>query len=219
MHTEFGLAGFYRALVHGEQIDVVSPANGEVLATADRSVVHAEGHWHQVFHCLVLRPSANSVVLQRRALSKASFPGLLDLSATGHLESGESPLDGLREFEEELGVPLDPKYLIPLGTRLLADDNGEGKNRERVHVFFVLDDRPISEYRPPPCEVASLIEIAVADLLGILSDPELRVEVRSSLNDREHVRNADLVEGADGYWTVLAVMAQRALAGETLLSV
>ncbi|MFW2380490.1 MAG: NUDIX hydrolase [Acidimicrobiales bacterium] len=202
-----------------ERIDVVSPATGEVLATEDRTVVHADGLWHQVFHCLVLRPVAQSIVLQRRAFSKAAFPGLLDLSATGHLEAGERPLDGLREFEEELGIQLDPEHLIPLGTRLLADDNGEGKNRERVHVFFVLDDRPISDYRPPSHEVAGLVEIKVIDLLAILSDPELRVEARSTVNDREVVGNSDLVEGADGYWTVLAVMAQRALAGESLLAV
>ncbi len=203
----------------GEQIDVVSPANGELLATASRSVVHTEGHWHQVFHCLILRPSANSVVLQRRALSKVAFPGLLDLSATGHLEAGETPLDGLREFEEELGVPIDSEHLIPLGTRLLADDNGEGKNRERIHVFFVLDDRPLGDYQPPPHEVADLVEIAVVDLIKILSDPECKVVARSSSSGSVPVSNADLVEGSDGYWTILAVMAQRALAGETLLAV
>ena len=33
------------------------------------------------------------------------------------------------------------------------------------------------------------------------------------------VTQTDLVEGSDGYWTVLAVMAQRALNGETLLAI
>lgn len=202
-----------------ERIDVVSPATGDVLATEDRAVVHTDGLWHQVFHCLVVRPSAQSVVLQRRAFTKPAFPGKLDLSATGHLEAGETPLDGLREFEEELGIQLDPEHLIPLGTRLLADDNGEGKNRERVHVFFVLDDRPITDYRPPPHEVADIVELDVTDLLAILGDHSVRVTARSSANGDELVGNADLVEGADGYWTVLAVMAQRALAGETLLAV
>jgi isopentenyldiphosphate isomerase len=203
----------------GERIDVVSPATGEVLATEDRAVVHARGLWHQVFHCLVLRPSAQSVVLQRRALTKAAFPGLLDLSATGHLEAGENPLDGLREFEEELGASLDADLLIPIGTRLLADNNGEGKNRERVHVFFVLDDRPLADYQPPPHEVAGLVEIAVTDFLAMLGDPALTVDVRSTRAESEAITRADLVEGTNGYWTVLAVMAQRALAGERLLAI
>lgn len=182
-------------------------------------MVHAQGLWHQVFHCLVLRPSARSIVLQRRAFTKAAFPGQLDLSATGHLEAGETPLDGLREFEEELGIELDPRHLISLGTRLLADDNGEGKNRERIHVFFVLDDRPITEYRPPPHEVADIVEIGVTDLLAILGDHNLEVAARSAMKGAVSVGNTDLVEGSDGYWTVLAVMAHRALAGETLLAV
>lgn len=203
----------------GEQIDVVNPATGETLVTEDRAVVHAEGLWHQVFHCLVLRPSAQSIVLQRRAYTKSAFPGLLDLSATGHLEAGEVPLDGVREFEEELGTSLDVDLLIPIGTRLLADDNGEGRNRERVHVFFALDDRPLTDYRPPPHEVAGLVEIGVHDFLAMLGDPALSVEVRSTPSGSETISRADLVEGADGYWTVLAVMAQRALAGETLLAI
>ncbi len=202
-----------------ERLDVVSPATGEILESRHRADVHREGLWHQVFHCLVLRPARRSVVLQRRAYTKAAFPGLLDLSATGHLESGEIPLDGLREFEEELGVSVSPDALVSLGTRLLADDNGEGRNRERVHVFFVLDDRPLAEYAPPEHEVADLVEIVVEDLIAILGDPELVVEAGSIAEGAVSISNRDLVEGADGYWTVLAVMAQRALAGETLLAI
>ncbi len=204
-----------------EKIDIVSPATGAVIGEADRSAVHAQGSWHQVFHCLVLRPSNRSIVLQRRAATKAAFPNQLDLSVTGHLAAGETPLDGLREFEEELGVPLDPDRLISLGTRLLADDNGEGQNRERVNVFFVLDDRPIQDYRPPLDEVAGLVDISAADLLQILQDPAYEVSVPSTATDSgaESIRQSDLVEGTDGYWVVLAVMAQRALDGHTLLSV
>ncbi|MGI9609516.1 MAG: NUDIX hydrolase, partial [Acidimicrobiia bacterium] len=67
-----------------ERLDIVSPATGAVLDSSTRAEVHESGQWHQVFHCLVLRPSDKSIILQRRALSKAAFPGLLDLSVTGH---------------------------------------------------------------------------------------------------------------------------------------
>ncbi len=212
-------------MTEAERLDVVNPATGITVATRTRPDVHREGLWHQVFHCLVLRPESNSIILQRRAASKAAFPLKLDLSATGHLSAGESPADGSREFEEELGVPLDPSRLIPVGVRLLADDNGEGRNRERVHVYFALDDRPLHTYRPPAHEVDGLVEISAQGLLEILASPrnEAAVLTTSSTNPSlarpAMVTQADLVEGSDGYWTVLAVMAQRALNGETLLAI
>ena len=158
-----------------EQLDVVSPASGAVLDTRPRDEVHAHGLWHQVFHCLVLRPSARSVILQRRGAHKVAFPLQLDLSVTGHLATGEGPGDSVREIEEELGVTIDPRELIPLGTRLLADDNGEGANREMVHLCFVLDDRPLTAYRPALGEVDGLVEIEAYDLITILADPRRSV--------------------------------------------
>ncbi len=208
-----------------EPIDIISPATGEVLQQSDRHSVHADGQWHQVFHCLVLRPSAGTIILQRRAHNKKAFPGLLDLSVTGHLSSGETPLDGLREYEEELGVPIKPEALIRLGTRLLADDNGEGQNRELVHLFFVRDDRPLTDYRPPAHEVDGLVEIAADDLLRILADPTASAQCSTVASTapteptEESITQHDMVEGANGYWVVLGVMAQRALSGQTLLAI
>ncbi len=202
-----------------EQIDVVDPVTGTRTETWTRVEVHAEGLWHQVFHCMVIRPSARTIVLQRRSRRKAAFPGKLDLSVTGHLEAGESPEDGIREAEEELGAAFDASALIPVGIRLLADDNGEGKNRERVHVFFLVDDRPIEAYDPPVDEVAGLVEIEIESFLAALADPGSSVDVAeaaagSGTVGRVSFTRDDLVEGNAGYWVVLGVMAGRCADGE-----
>jgi isopentenyldiphosphate isomerase len=199
-----------------ELIDVVDVATGEVVDTRPRSEVHRDGQWHQVFHCLVLRPSAQSMVLQERSRSKLTFPGMLDLSVTGHLSAGETPIQGVREAEEELGVEVDPDALVPLGVRLLADNNGEGRNRERVHVYFLADDRPLVAYAPPPDEVSALVEVTVDGFIGALVDAELETPClrRDALSNAvvDHtMRRDDLVEGTSGYWLTLAVMARRFL--------
>ncbi len=196
-----------------ERLAVVSPT-GVPLGSGPRGEVHRDGHWHAVFHCLIVRPGAPArVVLQRRDRSKPKFPGLLDLSATGHLRAGEGPRDGIRELREELGVDVDPDALHPLGVRLLADDTAEGRNRERIHLFFLSDDRPLEAYVPGPGEVESLVEAPVAGLLGLASGrfdtidaaewwpggPVRSVELRAS----------ELVDPIDGYWTVVLVMAER----------
>lgn len=212
-----------------EQLDIVS-ATGEYLRTADRSEVHDGGHWHQVFHCIVVRSEIpGQMILQRRHRSKAAFPGLLDLSATGHLEAGESPTDGVRELNEELGTDATVDDLHFAGERLLADDDGEGRNRERVHLFFTTDDRPVDEFNPDPDEVQSLVEVEIGGLLDLIAD-ERAADVRpdgakprtmaavewtpGSAPVMVRLAAAELIKPADGYWTVALVMAERFVRGQ-----
>ncbi len=206
-----------------ELIDEVDPATGAVIGRDRRSVIHEEGRWHQVFHCLIVRPSARTVVLQRRSTAKAAFPGKLDLSATGHLAAGEAPTDGIRELHEELGIDLAVADLVPVGTRLLADDQGEAANRELVHLYFCADDRPIDRYAPDEREVSGLVEIGIDDLLAVIDDadaarPATRWSPERGTEPFTMVRSA-LVADAGQYWTVVAVMAQRFLDGRRPLGI
>lgn len=206
-----------------ELLDVVDPSTGAVLEQRTRTEVHELGLWHQVFHCLIVRPSSGTVVLQERSMAKKAFPGKLDLSATGHLEAGERPIDGLRELEEELGVVLPAGAAVPVGHRLLADDGGEGRNRELVHLFFAVDERPLSDFSLAVDEVSAVVEVRADDLLELLSDsspvvPTTRWSPGAAQIDSTMERT-DLVADTDGYWTVVAVMADRFLRGESPLAV
>lgn len=200
-----------------EQLDIVDPT-GRHLGVADRHTVHRDGHWHQVFHCLLVRNGRpGRVVLQRRHAEAAAFPGLLDISAAGHIAAGEGLVDGgVREIREELGFDADPAQLVALGRRLLVDDSGEGRegvNREVAHVYLLPDDRPLGDFDLDGCDVAGLVELTTADLFTILDDPGAAVSCRerdvSGPTFETTCRAADLVPGIDGYWTVLAVMADR----------
>ncbi len=208
-----------------EPLSVVD-ATGRSEGELGRSEVHRQGLWHEVFHCLLVRTGLPTrVILQRRRSQARSFPGRLDLSATGHLAAGEKPLDGRRELREELGIDVAPDALRYLGARLMADDAGEGRNRERTHVFLLSDDRPLSEFRLDPNEVGGLVELAAADLLLMLQDPEavvpcsdITTEIGAQQRDSTCQR-ADLVPAVDGYWTVLAVMADRFVRGQSPLAI
>lgn len=228
-----------------ELLDVVE-ATGAPVGVAGRTEVHRRGLWHEVFHCLVVRPDPPArVVLQRRRRAARAFPGQLDLTVTGHLAAGEQPLDGRREISEELGIDVPPERLIPLGVRLLADDAGEGRNRERAHVYLLPDDRPLTAYPLDPAEVEGLVELTVADLLRLLAGAVSTAAAGGSSDrggDRDDgstvvvpcreiaaapgstpidttCRPDDLVLPLDGYWTVVAVMAERLVAGHGPLAV
>jgi len=206
-----------------EMLDVIDSATGEILEQRTREEVHHLGLWHRVFHCLIVRPSAGTIILQERSLAKKAFPGKLDLSATGHLEAGESPEDGIRELHEELGADIDVDQLVPIGVRMLSDTSGEGhRNNERVHLFFAADDRPLDNYRPFAGEVSSLVEVSADNFSALLSDDGDQPCIRwvpGEAPAESTMTRTDLVADTDGYWSVLAVMAQRFLAGETPLAI
>lgn len=155
-----------------ELIDVFDD-EGRHLGAMGRTEAHLGGRWHQVAHILVVADRADgpTVILQRRAHTKRTFPGLVDLSATGHLAAGEHPRQGVRELAEELGVDVAPDELFPLGVRRLVDQTPEGLNRELVHVFVVRRDQALVDYRPAIDEVAGVIEVRIEALLQVI-DPE-----------------------------------------------
>jgi 8-oxo-dGTP pyrophosphatase MutT (NUDIX family) len=202
-----------------ELIDVVDEL-GRPAGTWPRSIVHRDGLWHRVFHCLVVarRPDGPVVVLQQRSRSVGAFPGLLDLTVAGHLVSGEQPLDAVREAQEEMGLDLRPEDLTPVGVRTTVFESGEGGlDRELTHVFFARDDRPLEQYRPDPSDVDDVVEVAPAALLEVFGSGRAAPAVARRAGPRL-VGEGDLVPNRD-YWVTLLVMAQRFAAGVRPLAV
>lgn len=65
-------------------------------------------------HVWVWRHGANGVevLLQKRSMVKKSHPGMLDISAAGHIDVGETSLQtAKRETQEEIGLVVDEKKL------------------------------------------------------------------------------------------------------------
>ena len=88
-----------------EIFDVVNDRD-EVIGCAPRSEVHRRKLNHRAVHVLVFN-AAGELFLQKRSMSKDTFPGAWDSSASGHLDCGEDyDACAVREVREELGVAL-----------------------------------------------------------------------------------------------------------------
>lgn len=100
-----------------ELFDVVDE-HDHVIGRAPRREVHAKGLHHRATHVLV-HDEAGRVFLQRRSLTKDTFPGRWDSSCSGHLDAGEDyKTAARRELGEELGwhdasLPLRPLLKLP----------------------------------------------------------------------------------------------------------
>lgn len=100
-----GRYGTVRPGMTEEIFDVVNESD-EVIAQMPRSQVHLEGRRHRAVHVLVFN-KRGEIFLQKRSMSKDTFPGLWDSSASGHLNSGEEyDLCAVREVWEEIGLTL-----------------------------------------------------------------------------------------------------------------
>ncbi len=205
-------------------------ANHIQIGEADRAVVHAQGLWHETFHCWFVAEldGVPCVLVQLRSPLKKNFPGLLDVTAAGHLESHEEPLDGVREIEEELGVDIDLDRLIPLGLRIDAQDESNGsRNREFAYVFLYRDDRPLLDYRLQEEEVSALLAIPVDQGLALLFDEKHSVTCGGIRFDSDgalvtfttDVTTAHFIPLVDGYYRKVFALADHYFRGYRYLSI
>ena len=102
-----------------EIFDVVDEYGFPSGETVERRHAHAEGVRHRTAHIWVARKVAGKwkVLLQKRSLTKDSFPGRFDTSTAGHIQAGDEPLESaVRELKEELGISAKPEELKFAGT-------------------------------------------------------------------------------------------------------
>ncbi len=200
-----------------ELVDIRDAETGEPSGEVVwKSEAHRRGLWHRCIHCWIFGVDAGEpyLLVQRRAATKDTWPGYVDLTAGGHLATGEEPLDGLREVEEELGLRVDPGRLVPLGTRRTEQEILEGVDREFQDVFLIRDDTPPGDLRLQREEVEAVLRIALddAEALGAVgSAPTL--EYRDGRVSETRVRVSDFVPNSDDYLRRVAVAARAALDG------
>lgn len=150
----------------GEVFDTYDE-NMQWTGTASRQEVHRLGLWHQTFHCWILHRNGDGdfLLLQRRHRTKDTHPSLLDISAAGHLEAGETIADGVRELQEELGLAVAYEELKPIGVYRYADESGTVKDHEFCHLHVWLRrDAHLSDYQPALGEVSGLYEVRLEDM-------------------------------------------------------
>lgn len=89
-----------------ELIDVLDEngiKTGEVLP---RDEVHKRGLWHRAIVVAIVNEN-NEILVQQRALDKEKNAGMWDISAAGHISSGQDSLmAAAREISEEVSVSL-----------------------------------------------------------------------------------------------------------------
>ncbi|MDB6031602.1 MAG: Nudix hydrolase [Verrucomicrobiales bacterium] len=128
-----------------EIFDIVNERD-EVIGQERRSEVHRLGLRHRAVHVLVFN-SKGELFLQKRSMTKDTFPGAWDSSASGHVDTGETyDTCALRELREELGW-----HTSAIGQKLFKMTACQETGQEFVWVYRCQGDGPF-ELHPEEIE-------------------------------------------------------------------
>lgn len=174
---------------------------GRRIGEATRRETHERGLWHRTFQCWIYvndDDGGTGLLFQLRHAEKDTFPGLLDISCAGHLLAGETPEDGIRELEEELGIKASFAELKPCGVYKGEKALGNGwVDRELCHVFVLERSLPLSAYRLQPEEVAGLFRVRLPDVERMLNGETIQASGVVLQPDRTMSHETRIVSTAD----------------------
>lgn len=90
-----------------EYFDVLNEKGEYTGKVESREICHKEGLWHKAVAVFVVN-SKGQVLLQKRSAKKKMWPNMWDITAGGHVDSGEFGFESIiREIKEELGVDIE----------------------------------------------------------------------------------------------------------------
>ena len=199
-----------------ELLDILDESGlptGEVVAKGE---AHRLGLWHRCFHCWICGsdPGGSYLLLQRRAATKDTWPGYLDVTAAGHLASGEETVDGLREVEEELGLRIEPERLVPLGTRRVEQEIPDGCDRELHEVFLVCDATPPGDFRLQKEEVEAVFRLDLDRVEALYENGSVPArEYAEGRTSATRIHLAEFVPKEESYLRRVAGAARQLLSG------
>lgn len=209
-----------------EQIDIFDEEfNAIEPFTTTIDVIHQKGLWHQTFACWLVNPKENKIFLQLRGTHNRIGPNTFDATASGHLSSGEKPIEGFREVEEELGekIHLTDKTFLGINRNVIIQ--GTYINREFCHVYIAKIQNTLSDFILQDGEVAGIFSIDIQDAIHLFSDVVETVQIKGKIWDGQTYQDEtrmitkqdfcswhDRVE-ISGYYLKVMIMAERYIKG------
>jgi|SRR3989344_4875104 len=147
-------------------VDVLDEKGNKTGEAKSMNEIHARGLWHRAVHVWFVN-SKNELLLQLRAKDKINYPNMWDISAAGHVDSGEEPEESaLREIKEEIGLDLSREKLEKIGEikQQSVINNNTYFDNEFNDVYLVRMDLDLDHLKLQPDEVAKLRYVSISEL-------------------------------------------------------
>lgn len=154
-------------------IDIVDESDNLTGISKMKSEAHRDGSWHRAVHIWIYN-SRGEILLQLRAKGKLLYPAMWDVSAAGHVSTGEDPLtSGIRELKEEIGIDAKPENLRFFQVRKNSAVYKDIENNEFYYVYLLRYDGDVSKLDLQTEEVEEIRFIPIANIEADLkSNPD-----------------------------------------------
>ena len=147
--------------------------NHTLIGTDTKANAHKLGLWHEVFACLLINSQTNKVYFQYKNPKHNDVTNLpkIDISVGGHLQSGETEKDGIREIKEESSLIVDYKDLIKLPNRLIDKYIREDYIIREFEYLYLYDSNiSLKDLSCIDDEVLYFIEFDIDELLDYIKN-------------------------------------------------
>ncbi|MFB1082692.1 NUDIX domain-containing protein [Jeotgalibacillus sp. JSM ZJ347] len=148
----------------------------QYIGEKTRAEVHEKGYWHETFHCWLVE--GDSLYFQLRSENKKDYPGLLDITAAGHLLAEETVRDGVREMQEEIGIQAPFEQLQPLGVIECTAEREGFIDREFAHTFLLKGTFSEADFDLEDEEVIGIVKTDLAAFHRLCSGEDDRIRIQ-----------------------------------------
>ncbi len=200
-----------------ELFDLYDESGRALGRSKARELVHRDGDWHRSANIWIFRGDG-TLLFQRRAADKDTWPGRLDASIGGHYRAGEGLAGVAREAYEELGITISLEELVPIGLRTVVSLEPGIVDRELQDIYLLRRNLPLTAYVPDPMELdgLALLDAAAAAALhaGTLAELDGEFLPRGSATTTIRRFTADdLIPERGPYMGAVAAAVAEILAG------
>ena len=173
-----------------ELIDIFNE-NHELIGQDTKSNAHKLGLWHEVFACLLINSQNNKVYFQYKNPKHNDVTNLpkIDISVGGHLQSGETEIDGIREIKEESSLEVKYEDLVKLPNRKIDKYIREDYIiREFEYIYLYDSNISLNDLSCIDDEVLYFIEFDIDELLSFIIDNKQTIKGNTLKGIEEYKR-------------------------------
>ena len=121
-----------------ELFDIINSHGEYTKEVMSRDECHSKGLWHKAVVVFIISEDNQKVLLQQRSSNKKLWPNLWDITAGGHVLSGELGYQAaIRETKEEIGISINRESLEFIGATISENISDSIINRHFNEYYIV----------------------------------------------------------------------------------